>query len=229
LLLVSTAVWLSWREPAEIAAAETRAGAMGAPKEPSGHPAARVLRLNPDPEVADRQSNRLRTKNVLQNAAGIEPAVGGPHPSNSVTDLLGANSADNPRPGLTNSPGEPPPSLDVTTSIKPEELTGLSSEPATLPAFGARVSTGATEGNLIYKVDPTYPPEARTQKLAGSVVLDASIAEDGSIQEVKVLSGPPLLAAAATAAVQQWRYRPSRLDGKPIAVRKRITIIFKNP
>jgi len=207
LLLVSTAVWLSWGEPAEIAAAGTPARAMGTPEAPSGHPAPRVLRLNPDPEVADRQSNRLSTKNVLQNAAGIEPAVGGPNPSNSVTDLLGANSADNPRPGPTNSPGEPPPPLDVTTSITPEEMTGLSSAPAALPAFGASVSTGATEGNLIYKVDPTYPPEARIQKLAGSVVLDATIAEDGSIHEVKVVSGPPLLAAAATAAVQEIRIK----------------------
>jgi protein TonB len=98
-----------------------------------------------------------------------------------------------------------------------------------LPAFGVSVSTGDTEGNLIYKVDPTYPPEARIQNLAGSVVLDATIAEDGSIQEVKVVSGSPLLAAAATAAVQQWRYRPSMLSGKAIAGQKRITIVFKLP
>jgi len=227
LLLVSTAVWLSWGEPEEIAAAETPARAMGGPPEaPSGHPASRVLRLKPDPEVADRQSSRLLTKNVLQNAAEIEATTGGPHPSNSLTDLPGGSSADNARPGPTNSPDEPPPTIDVTTS-NTHEVSGLSSTPAALPVFGASVSTGVTEGDLIHRVDPTYPPEARVQKLAGSVVLDATVAEDGSIHEVRVVSGAPLLAAAATAAVGQWRYRPSLLSGKAIAAQKRITIVFK--
>jgi TonB family protein len=86
-----------------------------------------------------------------------------------------------------------------------------------------------TEGNLIRKVEPTYPHEARVQRLAGSVTLDATIAEDGSIRAAKIVSGPPLLAAAAAAAVRQWRYTPSRLNGKPIEVQRQITIVFKLP
>ncbi len=228
LLLVSTAVWLSWGEPAEIAAAETPAGAMGTPEAPSGHRTPRVLPLKP--EIATREFDRSRTKNVLQNAAGIEPAAGGPRPSNSATDLSEADPAESAafRSAPTNSAGEPP-SIEVTTSSIPDELAGLSSGPAALSTFGASASTGVTEGNLIRRVEPTYPAEAKIQKLAGSVVLDASIAEDGSIHEVTVVSGPPLLAAAATAAVRQWRYRPSLLSGKAIAVQKRITIVFRLP
>ena len=86
-----------------------------------------------------------------------------------------------------------------------------------------------TEANLIRKVEPQYPPEARIQKLAGSVVLEATIADDGSVRDVKVVSGESLLAGAASAAVKQWRYSPSRLNGSPVSVQKRITIVFKLP
>jgi protein TonB len=61
------------------------------------------------------------------------------------------------------------------------------------------------------------------------VILDATISEDGSVGEIKVVSGAPLLAVAATEAVRQWRYSPSLLNGKPIQVQKQITVIFKLP
>ena len=72
-----------------------------------------------------------------------------------------------------------------------------------------------------------YPQQARSLGLEGSVTLDASVAEDGTIREVKVLHGQPILAAAAVAAVHQWRYTPSLLNGKPTPVQREITIIFK--
>jgi protein TonB len=98
-----------------------------------------------------------------------------------------------------------------------------------MPAFGARVSTGVVEAALIHRVNPIYPAEARIQRIAGAVTLDATVAEDGSVHNLKVVSGPSLLASAATAAVKLWRYSPSTLDGKPIEVQKRITIVFKLP
>ena len=232
LLLVSMVVWLSWREPAEIAAAEAPPTALRRSEKPSGHPPPRVLSLTPEPGVGGRDSDRLRTKNVLQNAAEIGPATGGPSPSSSATDLSESNAVENSalRSAPPNSASEPPPpAIEATASTIPDELAGLSSAPAALPAFGASVSTGVTEGNLIHRVEPRYPQQARIQKLVGAVVLDATIAEDGFISEVKVVNGPPLLAAAATAAVQQWRYSPYQLNGKPIAVEKRITIVFKLP
>jgi TonB family protein len=86
-----------------------------------------------------------------------------------------------------------------------------------------------TAPNLIRKVEPVYPREALTQRLGGTVTLTASIAEDGTVREIKVLSGQPLLAEAAVAAVRQWRYSPCLLNGKPVSVEKPITIIFKTP
>jgi protein TonB len=64
-------------------------------------------------------------------------------------------------------------------------------------------------------------------RLEGSVTLDASVAEDGTVREVKVLRGQPILAAAAVAAVQQWRYSPSLLNGKPTPAQRKITVTFK--
>ena len=70
---------------------------------------------------------------------------------------------------------------------------------------------------------------ARIQRLAGSVTLDATIAPDGAVRDVKAISGPSALAPAAIAAVRQWRYSPPLLNGARIEVHKEITIVFKLP
>jgi protein TonB len=100
---------------------------------------------------------------------------------------------------------------------------------APLPAFGPRISEGVVAPNLIHKVDPNYPFLARSQRLSGKVTLAATIGVDGSVQGVKVVSGPPLLAGAATAALRQWRYRPATLNGSPVQVEKEITFVFTLP
>ncbi len=235
LLLVSMVVWLSWREPvAEIAASESAAHSSSAPEESSDRPAPRVLPLKPNPGIAGRQLNPLSQRSVLHNAAEIEPATSVPPASDgatvSVTGLAETNPSEKMAPrSAPPSSAEPPPYVELTPSTKPGELDTLTPTSTEVPALGASVSTGVTDGNLIHKVNPTYPPEARIQRLAGAVTLDATIAEDGSVHEINVVSGAPVLAAAATAAVRQWRYSPSMLSGKPIEVQKRITIVFKLP
>ncbi len=82
------------------------------------------------------------------------------------------------------------------------------------------------EGHLIHRVDPTYPPIARAAGIQGSVVIAAVIGTDGSVQKLQVLSGSPLLAPAARAAVAQWQYRPYLLNGVPIEVDTQITVNF---
>jgi protein TonB len=63
----------------------------------------------------------------------------------------------------------------------------------------------------------------------GSVVLLATIAEDGTIRELKTISGDPMLVQATTDAVKQWRYRPYLLNGKPTRMQTQITVRFKAP
>ena len=80
--------------------------------------------------------------------------------------------------------------------------------------------------SLINKVTPQYPPLARQTRISGTVRLHAIIAKDGSVQELSVISGHPLLVQAALDAVRQWRYRPTLLNGEPVEVDTTVDVIF---
>jgi len=124
-----------------------------------------------------------------------------------------------------------PPLLSGTDS-SPERTTTLASmlsAPALLPQPMTRVSQGLSAGVVEHRVKPTYPSQALTMRLQGPVVLRAMIAEDGSVHDLKVVSGQPVLARAALDAVRQWRYRPYRLDGTPVRMQTEITVDFKLP
>jgi len=82
------------------------------------------------------------------------------------------------------------------------------------------------EGLLINRVQPQYPEIARVARISGTVELRAIIGRDGRVRSVEVLSGSPLLIAAAEAAVRQWRYRPTLLDGEAVEVETLITVRF---
>lgn len=89
-----------------------------------------------------------------------------------------------------------------------------------------RVSQGVSEGLLVHQVKPSYPPLARQARIQGSVVLQAAIGKDGSIQNLRLVSGHPMLAPAAIDAVKQWKYRPYFLNGEPVEVDTQITVNF---
>jgi len=93
------------------------------------------------------------------------------------------------------------------------------------PAHLFRISS-MLEGSLIRRVQPIYPPLARNARVQGAVVLFATISAAGTIENLRVLSGHPLLAGAAIDAVKQWRYRPYILNGEPIEVETEITVNF---
>ena len=82
------------------------------------------------------------------------------------------------------------------------------------------------EGNLIYRIQPEYPALARQVRVQGTVVLRAVISREGTIENLQVLSGHPLLVKAAMEAVRQWRYRPYVLNGEPVEVETQVTVNF---
>jgi periplasmic protein TonB len=84
----------------------------------------------------------------------------------------------------------------------------------------------AMEGSLIHKVQPEYPPLAKQARVEGTVLLRAVVDREGKIENLQVLSGHPMLVAAALTAVQQWRYRPYRLNEQPVEVETLITVHF---
>jgi periplasmic protein TonB len=106
----------------------------------------------------------------------------------------------------------------------------LSSQPVAVPKVATpqrvRVSSGVSQGLLIKKVTPNYPPLARQARIQGSVVLQAEISKEGTIQNLQLISGHAMLAPAAIEAVKQWRYKPYLLNGEPVAVETQVVVNF---
>jgi len=89
-----------------------------------------------------------------------------------------------------------------------------------------RVSSSVVEGLLIRKTVPHYPPIARAMHLEGTVALAATISKAGTIENLHVVSGPPVLQLAAVNAVKTWLYRPYLLNGDPVEVETTVDVIF---
>lgn len=89
-----------------------------------------------------------------------------------------------------------------------------------------RVGGNVQSNNLIEKVIPKYPPEAKQERIQGTVRFTATIGKDGHIVDLQLVSGHPLLAQAAREAVAQWVYRPTLLNGDPVEVVTQIDVNF---
>jgi periplasmic protein TonB len=135
----------------------------------------------------------------IDNAPGIGDGINGPSGFSSVVP---GGLGDGMPPMEIRKPGPP-------------------AHPAPL-----HMGEGVMEASLIHKVQPAYPAIARAIRLAGTVRLRAIIAADGSVRQVEVISGNPLLVQPAVAAVREWRYRPTRLNGEAVEVETLITVNF---
>ncbi|HKW57152.1 MAG TPA: energy transducer TonB, partial [Candidatus Acidoferrum sp.] len=89
-----------------------------------------------------------------------------------------------------------------------------------------RQGGNVTAAMLINRVQPVYPALARQTRISGTVRLHAIISKDGSVKELEVISGHPLLVQSALDAVRQWRYHPTLLNGEPVEVDTTIDVIF---
>jgi TonB family protein len=122
--------------------------------------------------------------------------------------------------------------LSQPTPTRPasdEVLTAKASLPESPAQPAVSVSQGVSGGQLLHRVAPVYPAQARRSHIEGTVVLAAVIMEDGSVRSVKVVQGPATLAQSAVEAVRLWRYQPFELDGKPVKNEIRINVDFKFP
>jgi protein TonB len=88
------------------------------------------------------------------------------------------------------------------------------------------ISGGVMVGMLLQKTTPVYPPIAKAARQQGTVVLQATISKTGSIENLRVISGPAMLQQAALDAVKTWRYRPYLLDGEPTEVETTVNVVF---
>jgi TonB family protein len=105
-------------------------------------------------------------------------------------------------------------------------LTALADTPTPLRIH---VDGKTQHAKLTHEVRAKYPPEARAAGIEGVVHLEIIVATDGSIKQLQVLSGHPLLVKAALDAVRQWTYVPTTLNGQPVEVVTRVAVVFKLP
>jgi TonB family protein len=110
------------------------------------------------------------------------------------------------------------------------KLSGLMPAEASIPRptlATVKISQGVSQGLLIKRVQPKYPPMALAAHMQGAVQIQATINKEGAVTNVTVLTGDPVLSKAAVEAVRQWRYKPYYLDGNPVEVETQVTVNFK--
>jgi periplasmic protein TonB len=156
-------------------------------------------------------------------------------PSEVSTEVLQAQSTI---PRQSNIPGmqEPPETVgpmilgnDPNTMAGSDNPFGRGTHPdvrQALPPSTRHVSSGVMQGMLIHRVIPVYPAIARATRTSGAVVLQATISRTGTIENLRVVSGSPMLRQAALDAVKQWRYRPYMLNGQPVEVETAVDVNF---
>jgi periplasmic protein TonB len=88
------------------------------------------------------------------------------------------------------------------------------------------ISAGIAVGLLVQKTAPIYPPIARSARVSGTVVIQATISKNGTIENSRAISGPAMLRQAALDAVKTWRFRPYLLDGQPVEVDTTVNVVF---
>jgi protein TonB len=154
-------------------------------------------------------SNELRAPNRIPNE--IKPMNDAAIPS-SMVGVRGMEGLDGGTPG------------GVGTIVD-----SIGTGPATVKAENSQkltISSGVMVGNLLEKTVPQYPAIAKAARNQGTVVLQATISQNGVIQNLRVISGPPMLQQAAIDAVRSWRYKPYLLNGAPVEVETTINVVF---
>ena len=196
---VSSSAVASSSPPSAPAAASTAASASApssTPMTPSGQPA-----------------NATATRTVLPPLE-VEVVAG----DNHSTVRPGTNSVH-----VDLKPGSPP--KPVTDASMAGNAPATAASVTTSATERVQMSAGAAEV-VSQPVQPGYPMLARQMKVQGSVILQALIGRDGTIQDLHVLSGPAILANAAQEAVRQWRFKPHYLGSEAVETQAKITVNF---
>ena len=190
-----------------------------------------TAQINPD---AGNAKDR-RTSNVESSKSGVDVVAENRAPATTPVPqpiVVKPNTAV-PTLGKSSLNDAPAPSINgIASAGNGGTLPNLLGNPNNLPTpvlQTLNVSQGVSQGLAIKRTQPTYPANALRMGIEGSVQLMATISKKGDISAVKVLSGDPSLARAATDAVKQWKYKPYLLDGVPVEIQTQVTVNFKLP
>jgi protein TonB len=136
------------------------------------------------------------------------------------------------RPELLDRADDTPPGAGVVLGDGGDDIGAIPAPPPPPPAGRIEPPPPVRAGGIIrqpqkvHHVAPVYPEIARSARVGGVVILEALLAEDGTVRDVRVLRSIPLLDAAAVDAVQQWRFTPTLLNGTPVPVVMTVTVAF---
>ncbi len=179
-----------------------------------------IITPPPAPAPPARGPRPIHSSNISQGGQLLEP----PTIPNSIANLNEQPMASSPDvSGLGVEGGTDTSRHGVWRSVGTS--VDVAPPPSPAPAHPLIVSHWA-EGNLIYRVQPVYPPLARQARIRGTVELRAIVSKAGMIENLAVVSGHPMLVKSAVEAVRQWRYRPYLLNNDPIEVETEITVNF---
>jgi protein TonB len=140
----------------------------------------------------------------MSSSGGVVGGVPGGVPGGTAGGVIGGIIGGIPS-------AAPPPAVKEVKAVTPQRV---------------RVGGNVQQANLIKKVTPTYPPLAKQARISGQVRFTAIIGKDGTIQNLQLVSGHPLLVAAAQEAVKQWIYKPTLLNNEPVEVITQIDVNF---
>jgi TonB family protein len=206
--------------------------------QPSGHDAADTKKHSSD-KSSDGSTGAAPSTTQGSGSQALTPSAGMKGKASDAVSAGSSAASSNPV-----GSGSGPSSLSASNQVEmaamsalppgigqpSQSLNGVFTSKPAVPTFSPqRVSQGVSGGQLIRRVPPVYPPQAKTLRMEGKVVLDAMVTEDGSVRDLKVVQGQPVFVGAALDAVKQWRYKPFVLDGKTVPRPMRISVDFKLP
>jgi protein TonB len=155
-------------------------------------------------EIAMIKEDELPPAASVGVVGGVPGGVPGGTPGGVIGGIIGAAASAAPPP--------PPPQVkEAPKPVTPKRIT---------------VGGNVQQAMLISQPKPMYPPLAKQARISGTVKFTAVIGRDGTIQNLQLLGGHPLLVQAATDAVRQWRYKPTLLNGEPVEVVTQIDVNF---
>jgi protein TonB len=187
----------------------------------------------PTPAVSSASSAAPSTGEGA-NATRTQPAAPASE-GKKITDEAQSSNSPSAMSSAKDAGAAPP---DVGTAATPQ-IAGTNRGPGAAVASAPetakpvplpqRVPESVSQGLLIKRTQPVYPSLAKQKRIAGNVELQANIGRDGTVTDVKALSGDETLAGAAIDAVRQWKYKPYVSNGQPVEIETQITVKFMLP
>ena len=213
----------------ELVGSQPEPGLSGTTVVPSSKPSAAVIAEGPGAKIpAPAKATSAEDETTVVKPPTTEKTEAPP----ALMVQNGSSRQSKPEPEAQEAE-QAPAATTIATGADTNALSGIVDTTAInarkAPQQTLRISQGVSQGLIVKKVQPVYPPQARLTRLEGIVELQASVSKSGSISGVKQLSGDPVLGRAAIDAVRQWKYKPYFLNGEPVEVETQVTVNFKLP